>query len=714
MTDQEPPDSTPAFESPKSPKRWILGEPLATSEMEGQLLPKRIALPIFSSDALSSVAYGPQELLLVLTAGGLSFIAFTPWVAAAVVVLMIVVVLSYRLVIKAYPSGGGDYEVASKNIGEWAGLTVGAALLTDYVLTVAVSISSGVDNIISALPFLAPGRVWIAIAFLAVLVIMNLRGVRESGKAFAVPTYLFIGSLGVTVVVGLVRLALGDLPLADSAQYQVHPQDLTQAGLVLLLLRAFASGCSALTGVEAISNGVQAFRIPKIRNAQRTLVLMGSIAVLLFAGVAVLAVATQIHYVEHSCDLIGLANCASIPEPTVIAQLATAVFGAGSVPFFILQVATAAVLLLAANTAFNGFPLLGAVLAKEEYAPRSLSTRGDRLVLSNGVLALAIGAAILILAFEANVSSLIQLYVIGVFTSFTLGQTGMIIHWRRAFRRRRETGRPLDTRQARKEGRGLVGGIVVNSIGAVMVATVLVIVTITKFTHGAWVVFVLMPILWIVMRGINRYYARVRRSLTPDRVTEFGSSGDHAIVLIGDLTKPALKSLDYAIAMLHDSLEAVHIAIDAEAAQRLERQWEAFHIRVPLTILDSPYRGISEPLIQHIAERRASHGSAVVTVYLSEFVVGHWWQRVLHNHRSRRIESKLMLVPGVTVAVVPWVLEEAQLLLKRPPRPMVGDARRGEPERPLIRRHITLDEQMVAVPPRRPRPGGPRSAPDYR
>ena len=701
MTDQEPPDSTLLNDSPKSPKRWILGEPLATSEMEGQLLPKRIALPIFSSDALSSVAYGPQELLLVLTAGGLSFIAFTPWVAAAVVVLMIVVVLSYRLVIKAYPSGGGDYEVASKNVGEWAGLTVAAALLTDYVLTVAVSISSGVDNIISALPVLAGGRVWIALGFLALIVFMNLRGVTESGKAFAIPTYLFIGSLGLTVVVGLVRLALGDLPVAASSQYQVAPQDVTQAGLVLLLLRAFASGCSALTGVEAISNGVQAFRLPKIRNAQRTLVMMGSIAVVLFAGVATLAIATRIHYVETSCDLVGLANCANIPEPTVIAQIAAAVFGGGSIPFFILQVATAAVLLLAANTAFNGFPLLGAVLAKEEYAPKSLSTRGDRLVLSNGVIALAVGAGILILAFEANVSALIQLYVIGVFTSFTLGQSGMIIHWRRALKRMRQTGRPLDTRQARRERRGLIGGLIINSVGAVMVATVLIIVTITKFTHGAYVVFILMPVLWILMRSINRYYARIKRSITPDRVTAFGSSGDHAIVLVGELTKPALKSLDYAIAMLHDSLEAVHVAIDEAAARKLERQWDAHGIQVPLTILDSPYRGISEPLVQHLAEHKASHGSEVITVYISEYVVGHWWQRILHNHRSRRIESKLMLVPGVTVSVVPWVLDEARLMLKRPPRPMVGDARRGEPGRPLIRKHITMGRQLVATPPER-------------
>ncbi len=693
MTSQEPPDSPLLNEAPRSPKRWILGEPLATSEMEGQLLTKRLALPIFSSDALSSVAYAPQELLLILTAaGGLSFIAFTPWVAAAVIILMIVVVLSYRQVVKAYPSGGGDYEVASKNIGEWAGLTVGAALLVDYVLTVAVSVSSGVDNIISALPMLAPARVWIAMLFLALLVFMNLRGVRESGKAFAVPTYLFVGSLAIMVVTGLIRLALGQLPLASSAGYTVDSHDISQAGLVLLLLRAFASGCSALTGVEAISNGVQAFRTPKIQNAQKTLVIMGSIAIVLFAGVTALALITQVHYATNACDLHGWAACATTPQPSVIAQLATAVFGANSIAFFVMQVVTAAVLLLAANTAFNGFPLLGAVLASEEYAPKSLNTRGDRLVLSNGVIALAIGAAILILVFEANVSNLIQLYVIGVFTSFTLGQIGMIIHWRRAIRRMKQSGKPLDTRAARKAHRGLIGGLVINSIGAVLVSTVLVIVTITKFTHGAWVVFVLMPILWIVMQRINRYYAKVRRSIAPDRATEFGSSGDHAIVLVSELTKPTLKALDYAIAMLHDSLEAIHVAIDPEAAKKLEKQWDAYRIQVPLTILDTPYRGISEPLIQHIAAHKAEHGSEVVTVYLSQYVVAHWWQRILHNHKSGRIESHLELVPGVTIAIVPWVLEEAKLLMKRPPRPTVGDSRRGERGLPFVRRHKTVSD----------------------
>jgi len=682
VTAEEPPDSPGVADTPKSRKRWIVGDPLPTSELDGQLLPKRLALPIFASDPLSSVAYAPQELLLILTAaGGLAFLTFAPWVAAGVVVLLIIVVLSYRQVVKAYPSGGGDYEVAKKNIGEWAALTVASALLVDYVLTVAVSVSSGVDNIISALPFLDPWRVEIAVGFVVLLVAMNLRGVRESGKAFAIPTYLFIGSLGLMVVVGLARFATGDLPLADSAQYGVVAHDVTQAGLVLLLLRAFASGCSALTGVEAISNGVPAFRPPKVKNAQRTLVIMGTIAIVLFVGVTALALITQVHYVENPCDLQGWAACATQPQASVIAQLATSVFGASSIPFFLIQAATAAVLLLAANTAFNGFPLLGSVLAGDSYAPKSLSTRGDRLVYSNGVIALAVAAGVLIVVFQASVSALIQLYIIGVFVSFTLGQIGMVIHWRRL----------------RRQGKysGTVGGLIINGAGAVLTAAVLIIVTATKFTHGAWVVFVLMPILWIVMQRINRYYRQVSHEIAADKVTEFGASGDHAIVLVGSLTKPTLKALDYAIAMQHDSLEAVHIAIDVDAAKRLERQWDEHRILVPLKILESPYRGISEPLIAHIAEHKRAHGSEVITVYLSQFVVGHWWQSILHNHKSGRIKSKLMLVPGVTVAIVPWLLDDAKLIFKRRVRPLPGQDRRGEPSRPLIRRHITPEETVA-------------------
>jgi amino acid transporter len=660
----------------RSPKRWIIGRPLATAELEGQLLPKRAALPIFASDPLSSVAYAPQELLLILMVGGLSFLTFAPWVAAAVVLLLVIVVASYRQLIKAYPSGGGDYEVASKNLGEKAGLVVAAALLVDYVLTVAVSVASGVDNIISAFPGLDPLRVEIAIVFIVVLAAVNLRGVRESSTAFALPTYLFIASIAIMVVTGFVRVVLGDAPVAESAGYEVHADQLTQAAIVLLLLRAFASGCSALTGVEAISNGVPAFRPPKIRNAQATLTAMGIIAIVLFIGVTALALVARVHYAENACDLIGFVDCESTPQRSVIAQLAASVFGGGSIPFFIIQAATAAVLLLAANTAFNGFPLLGSVLADDSYAPKSLRTRGDRLVFSNGVIALALAAGVLLIVYQAELTQLIQLYIIGVFVSFTLGQTGMIVHWRRRLRE----GAP--------DRAGSIKGLIINGVGAAMTATVLVIVTITKFTHGAWLVFAIMPVLFFVMLRINRYYARVSRTIAIDRTTEFGSEGDHGIVLVGALTKPTLKALDYAIAARHASLEAVHIAIDPDAAERLRAEWDAARIDVPLLIVDSPYRGISEPIIAHIAEHRAAHGSEVVTVYLSQYVVGHWWERILHNHKGDRIMDKLKLFPGVTVAVVPWLLDSSKMLLKRPERPLPGQDRRGEPARPVLRTHL--------------------------
>ena len=659
----------------KSPKRWLIGDPLPSDKLEGQLLPKHLALPIFASDALSSVAYAPQELLLILTLGGLTFLTFAPWVAAIVVVVLITVVASYRQLIKAYPSGGGDFEVAHKNLGEKAGLVVASALLIDYVLTVAVSVASGVDNIISAFPVLHAWRVELAVVFIVLLVAINLRGVRESSKAFAWPTYLFIASVLLMIGVGLVRAALGDTPLAASANYAVKAEEFTQVGIVLMLLRAFASGCSALTGVEAIANGVPAFRTPKIRNAQVTLVLMGGIAIVLFIGVTALALITKVHYAENPCHLIGFANCETEPQRSVMAQIASAVFGGDNqVLFYVLQGTTAAVLLLAANTAFNGFPLLGSVLARSEYAPKSLSTRGDRLVYSNGVIALGFFAAVLMVVYQANLSALIQLYIIGVFISFTLGQSGMVKHWLRELRA--ENGRTKRNR--------IIRSLSINSFGAALTATVLVVVTVTKFTHGAWLVFAIMPVLFTLMLGVNRYYRSVEVDLTVDSTTTFGSSGDHAIVLVGRLQKPTLKALDYAIAARHVSLEAVHCSIDDEQTRLLKKQWKQMKIEVPLRVIQSPYRDISFPLIKYIKKRRESHGSEVVTVYMPQFIVGHWWESLLHNHKSRRIRHKLVLCHGVTIALVPWLLDSSKTLYQRPGRPLPGQERRGEPIRPPV------------------------------
>jgi len=658
----------------KSPKNWIIGDPLPTEHLEGQLLPKRFALPIFASDPLSSVAYAPQELVMILLIGGLAFLSFAPWVALAVIVLLITVVASYRQLIRAYPSGGGDYEVAHRNLGEKSGLVVASALLVDYVMTVVVSVASGVDNIISAIPELNPFRVELAVVFVIILAAVNLRGVSESSKAFAIPTYLFIGSVFVMIAVGLTRTLLGDAPVAESAAYGVQAESLTQAAVILLLLRSFASGCSALTGVEAISNGVPAFRLPKVRNAQMTLVLMGGIAIVLFAGLTALALISQVHYAENPCHLIGWTECATEPQPSLMAQVAAATFGGSSVFFYVIQAATALVLLLAANTAFNGFPLLGSVLARDGYAPKSLSTRGDRLIYSNGVVILALAASVILIAFQANLTLLIQLYIIGVFVSFTLGQTGMVRHWLRELRQLRhpkskpgttaktkaktahDADRPALTRGA------IVRALLINAIGAAMTAVVLIVVTVTKFTHGAWIVFVLMPVLFLLMMGVHRYYRDVEKEIEVDPTTTFGSAGDHAIVLVGRMQKPTLKALDYAIAARHDTLEAVHVSLDEDETKRLKKQWVKQNIHVKLRILSSPYRDLSYPLIHYIKQRREEFGSEVVTVYMPQFIVGHWWENLLHNHKARRIRQKLLLVHGVTVALVPWLLDSSDLL----------------------------------------------------
>ncbi|GAA1847379.1 APC family permease [Agromyces salentinus] len=675
----------------KSPKHWIIGDPLPTEKLEGQLLPKHLALPIFASDPLSSVAYAPQELLMILTVGGLAFLSFAPWVAVAVVVLLVTVVASYRQLIRAYPSGGGDYEVAHRNLGEKAGVVVASALLVDYVMTVVVSVASGVDNIISAIPELDPFRVELAVVFVIILAAVNLRGVSESSKAFAIPTYLFIGSVFVMIVVGLTRTVLGDPPVAESAQFQVDAESLTQAGVILLLLRSFASGCSALTGVEAIANGVPAFRRPKVRNAQRTLVLMGGIAIILFAGLTAVALISQVHYAEDPCHLIGWAECATEPQQSLMAQVAGATFGEGSVFFYLIQATTALVLLLAANTAFNGFPLLGSVLARDGYAPKALSTRGDRLIYSNGVLILALAASVILVVFQANLTVLIQLYIIGVFVSFTLGQTGMVRHWLRELSKNRHPVSTSTARRAPQDDRALsrsamLRALVINAIGAGMTAVVLIVVTVTKFTHGAWIVFVMMPILFILMVGVNRYYRDVEKEIEVDPTTTFGSAGDHAIVLVGRMQKPTLKALDYAIAARHDSLEAVHVSIDDEATKQLKKDWVKQNVHVKLRILSSPYRDLSHPLIQYIKSRREEHGPEVVTVYMPQFIVGHWWEGVLHNHKARRISQKLLLVHGVTISLVPWLLDSSDMLYGRRSRPLPGQDRRGEPVRPVPRR----------------------------
>ncbi len=667
----------PAPETPIA-KRLLIGDPLASTDADDHLLRKRMALPIFASDALSSVAYAPQELLMILMIGGLSFLAFSPWIAAAVVVLLIVVVLSYRQLIKAYPSGGGDYEVARTNLGEIPGVIVASALLVDYILTVAVSVASGVDNIISALPGLNPWRIELAVGFVILIVIVNLRGVREASRAFALPTYIFIGSVALMIVTGIIRWILGDPPVASSSAFSVQAESLTQAAVILLILRAFSSGCSALTGVEAVSNGVPAFRRPKVKNAQRTLVAMGAVAILLFSGLTILALVSGVHYAENPCHLIGF-DCTQ-PQPSLMAQVAAATFGMNSVPFFIIQAATACVLLLAANTAFNGFPLLGAVLARDGYAPKAMNTRGDRLVFSNGMILLGLAAIVVLIASQANLTTLIQLYIIGVFVSFSLGQIGMVRHWRRELRALNQL--PADARNQKSERferREIISGLVINSLGAGLTAAVFIIVTITKFTHGAWLVFLAIPVLSILMIGVHRYYRDVEHEITYDDDTHFGAAGDIAIVLVGRLQKPVAKAIDYALAARHDKTIALHVAVTKESADAVQKEWEEHRPPVPLVIVESPYRTYAQPVIAFIEKYREKHGSAVVTVYLPQYIVGHWWESFLHNRRARRIAQQLMLVHGVTITLVPWLLDSSEVIYGRRSRPLPGEERAGRP-----------------------------------
>ncbi|WP_328677780.1 APC family permease [Streptomyces sp. NBC_00322] len=656
-------------------KRLVIGRARRSEELGETLLPKRLALPIFASDPLSSVAYATQEILLVLTLGGLAYLHFTPWIAAAVVVLMTVVVLSYRQVVHAYPSGGGSYEVASTNIGPSAGLVVAASLLVDYVMTVAVSVASGVDNIISAVPELADERVLMALIFVALLTAMNLRGVRESGQLFAAPTYLFIGGVLIMVGTGLFRYLMGDAPVAESAAYGIkaEPGDANLAGLalVMLVLRAFSSGCTALTGVEAISNGVPAFRKPKSQNAATTMAAMGIIAITMFVGVTTLAIVAKVHITDDSCRLTGLTDCEGYTQRTVIAQLAAAVFGGeSSVGFYFIQAATALVLILAANTAFNGFPLLASILAQHRYLPRQLHNRGDRLAFSNGILALAIVAGLLLWGYKANVTSLIHLYILGVFTSFTLSQTGMVRHWNRELRTEPDQAMRRRHQVAR----------VINATGAVITFLVLVIVLATKFTQGAWLAVLAAVVLFVMMRGIRRHYDSVAAELavTDPRSEMVRPSRVLAIVLVSTIHKPTLRALAYARAFRPDRLEALTVAVDRDASTALQRQWEDYGIDIPLTVLDSPYREITKSVVEYVRSIRRESPRDVVAVFIPEYVVGHWWENLLHNQSALWLKSRLLFTPGVMVTSVPWQLSSAARA-DHPAARAPGSVRRGEP-----------------------------------
>ncbi|MFG2291628.1 APC family permease [Streptomyces sp. NPDC048595] len=641
------------------PKRILIGRALRSDKLGETLLPKRIALPVFASDPLSSVAYAPGEVLLVLSVAGVSAYTFSPWIAVAVVVLMFTVVASYRQNVHAYPSGGGDYEVATTNLGPKAGLTVASALLVDYVLTVAVSISSGIENLGSAVPFVVEHKTLCAVAVIVLLTLMNLRGVKESGKLFAIPTYVFVAGVFIMIVWGVIRaVVMGDTMKAPTADYTIHAEQGGLAGfaLIFLLLRAFSSGCAALTGVEAISNGVPAFRKPKSKNAATTLALMGGLAVTMFCGIIGLAMATNVRMAENPAkDLLdhGTPLGSGYTQNPVISQVAEAVFGKGSFLFVVLAAATALVLFLAANTAYNGFPLLGSILAQDRYLPRQLHTRGDRLAFSNGIVLLAGAAAILVYLYGADSTRLIQLYIVGVFVSFTLSQTGMVRHWNRHLLTEKDPAKRNRMHRSRA----------INAFGAFFTGLVLVVVLLTKFTHGAWVALLGMVIFFVTMSAIRRHYDRVADEIaaedTPDDDV-VRPSRVHSIVLVSKVHKPTLRALNYAKLMRTDTLEAVSVDVDQADTRALREEWERRGIEVPLKVLASPYREITRPIIDYVKSLRRESPRDAVSVYIPEYVVGHWYEHLLHNQSALRLKGRLLFTPGVMVTSVPWQLDSSE------------------------------------------------------
>jgi amino acid transporter len=651
-------------------KRLVLGLPFRSDELSGTLLRKRIALPVFASDALSSVAYAPQEVLVTLSLAGLGAYVFSPWIGVAVVLVLTTVVVSYRQNVHAYPSGGGDYEIATVNLGRSAGLTVASALLVDYTLTVAVSMSSAADNLGALIPFVGTHKVLFCVVAIALLTAVNLRGVRESGAAFAIPVYCFVASLVAMVVVGVVRLTLTGEPLtAPSASIGVVGEDhqLSQFALAFLVLRSFTQGCAALTGVEAISNGVPAFRKPKSRNAATTLAMLGLIAVGLFGGMLALARATGVHLAEDpDTQLVNAPP--GYKQETLIAQLAQTIFHGFAPGFWAVTIFTALILVLAANTAFNGFPVLGSILAQDRYLPRQLHTRGDRLAFSNGILFLAFFAVVLVIGFGAEVTALIPLYTVGVFVSFTLSQTGMVRHWNRLLRT--ETG---DTDRRRLRRSRLVSGF-----GATMTGVVLVVVLITKFAVGAWIAIVAGALAFALMLSIRKHYDRVAEEIAaPDVIEAVLPSRNHAIVLVSTVHKPTLRAVAYARATRPDVLEAVTVNVDDTDTRKVVSDWESRQLPVPLKVLESPYREITRPILQYVRRIRTDSPRDVVTVFIPEYVLGRWWEQLLHNQSALRLKGRLLFQKGVMVVSVPWQLESsARAAAKRPPA-APGSARRG-------------------------------------
>lgn len=598
-------------------KRWFLGTPLETERAQTERLSKPIALAVFASDALSSVAYATEEILLVLSLAGVLALNLSLPISGLIVLLLALLIASYRQTVHAYPDGGGSYIVARDNLGTMPGLIAAGALLIDYILTVAVSTAAGVAAVTSAVPSLLEHRVALGLFFVALLMFGNLRGVRESGAIFAVPTYLFIVSMSLLILIGLARVWLHYPPMEPPAA-ALPP--ISQALTAFLLMRAFSAGCTALTGIEAISNGVQAFRPPESRNAATTLVILATILGFFFLGTS---------YLAHAYVVVPGAG------QTVISQLGRAVFGQG-IAYYILQMATAAILMVAANTAFADFPRLSSILARDRFLPRQLSSLGDRLVFSNGIVVLAGAAGVLIILFGGDTHALIPLYAVGVFLAFTLSQSGMVMRHLR-----------------RKEGRYRLHAAV-NAAGATATGAALLIIAVTRFTHGAWIVIFLIPIFVLGFLRTHRHYFYVRSQLSLVQVEDERAIRHTAIVPISAVNRATIYAVRYAKSIAHE-VEAVHIAIDPKRVDLIREQWKTWGGGVPLRILDSPYRSLIEPLVDRIDD--LMHGkrrNEMVTVVLPEFVTAHWWEGLFHNQSAFLIKGALLFKPGVVVTSVPF------------------------------------------------------------
>jgi amino acid transporter len=607
-------------------KRLLIGRPLASREFEQQRLPKRLALGVFSTDAIASTAFATQEILVVLVpAAGMAALGYLVPISLLVVALLVVVVASYRQTLYAYPNGGGAYIVSHDNLGTNPALVAAGSLMVDYVLTVAVSVSAGVAAITSAISALRGYEVGLAVVLITIITLANLRGAKESGRLFAPPTYLYIAIMTLLVVWGLIQTFSGDLqPLpVDREELEHFTGGETMLGGVtfFLLLRAFSSGAVALSGVEAISNGIQAFRKPESRNAAITLMWTAFILGSLFFGIAVLA--DQLRPTLSD-------------EQTILSTMGRAVFGGSGPLYIILQASTAAILTLSANTAFADFPRLSGIIARDGFLPRQLANRGDRLVLSNGILVLALSAGALVVGFRADVSALVPLFAVGLFTAFTLSQSGMVMyHWRR-----RE--------------RAWQRGLLINAVGALATLLVTAVVVVSKFTEGAWIPAIVIPVLVLIFKGIHRHYQVVDRALSIEPPVEIPEIQHTVVVLVGPKVHlGVIQAIAYAKSLRPDFLHAVSVAHDREQADTLRTQWERFGIDVPLDIVKSEYREINRPVLEYIEELDRRWSSDVVTVVIPELVVRRWWQQLLHNQTALWLKARLLFREGTVVTSVP-------------------------------------------------------------